>query len=690
MGFARKVTLAGLILANQLVTIALCGEAALAPMLCEIAVVLLGAFTAHMAELYWRHSYTDKVMERRRVAEAERRREEEKQQVKRRGGRRGSPPPRMASLCGGRGEPLCGEPLLRQGVVAIDLIEVLTAAAGDVQSVPLRTIKAARVLVVDNEWVQAQSAADQQGAIQQARIVYNHAQEWRRRCTDEDTLRRNSHLRVLSLVVLKDWGLSTVDSEIAIMSKHWGRTALQFVLCAELCVEEEEADIEQAELCFRQASALLQRASAPGQVEVLEASCMLKGWQAQLDWLRGDVQSVIQRLEDAHAALEQHGGSALLPTARRYLSEHCAYALASSGFQKCTGIDSEGGGGGHAIDRRSLMRMFDLAIALLGDDLGDAQALRDRALRLKAWLALLEEDFDLTAQALDQHSCYELRSSGHAGSEADSEAERDVGGGEAGYHLLTFTLLFKTNRKAKACSQVLDWVSTTPFHMSRDALQLLQENNCPVAAVEACSRLLDRFAASQEEYSELVEVKHRLLEGEEAAPYGSDANSPATETTQDSAAAARYLETVIDAHSNGQRKLTSATLQELGRRLFRAGCRSFAAGDLHHGIEHFEGAARFLELAEDNSDQLRVQARLRATLCNALCNAPHSAPHSAPRTALCNVSLTVQSSSPRADVARLLLHDPRSAGQGQGACRGCAARRGARAAERGRCCLAHE
>ena len=570
------------------------------------------------------------------------------------------------------------------------MVDVLTAAAEDISSIQLSTIKAARALVIDSEWVQAQSAADQQGAIENARIVYNLAQKWRRHCTDEDTLRRNSHLRVLTLVILKDWGSSTLDSEIAIMSKHWGRTALQFVLCAELCAEDEEADIEQAQLCFRQAFALLQRASAPDQVEVLEASCMLKGWQAQLDWLKGDVQSVIQRLEDAHAALEQHGGSALLPTARRYLSEHCAYALASSGFQKCAGIDGEGGGAGHAIDRRSLMRMLDLTIALLGDDLGDAQALRDRALRLKAWLALLEDDFDLAAQALDQHTCYELRRSGHTASEAGAEAEavveaeRDVGAGEAGYHLLTFTLLFKTNRKAEACSQVLDWVSTTPFDMSRDALQVLQENDCPSSAVDACSRLLDRFAASQEEYSELVEVKHRLLEGEEAAPNGSDAKSPASETPQDSAAAAAYLETVIDAHSNGQRKLTSATLQTLGRRLFRAGCRSFAAGDLHHGIERFEGAARFLELAEDNSDQLSVQAWLPA----ARCDAPHNTPH----TTQCTVRCTMQSGqlSTCAGVARLLLHDPRPARQGQGARRGRAARRGARPAERGGRGLAHE
>jgi hypothetical protein len=231
---------------------------------------------------------------------------------------------------------------------------------------------------------------------------------------------------------------------------------------------------------------------------------------------------------------------------------------------------------------------------------------------------------------------------------------------------------------------VLDWVSTTPFDMSRDALQVLQENDASKTAVDACSRLLDRFAASQDEYSELVEVKHRLLEGEEAAPNGSDAKSPAAETPQDSAAAAAYLETVIDAHSNGQRKLTSATLQTLGRRLFRAGCRSFATGDLHHGIEHFEGAARFLELAEDNSDQLSVQARLPAARCDALRNMPHT-PHNAPCIVRCNPA-----GVPRAGVARLLLHDPRPARQGQGARRGGAARRGARPAERGRRGLAHE
>ena len=82
----------------------------------------------------------------------------------------------------------------------MDLIDVLTAAAEDISSIQLGTIKAARALVIDSEWVQAQSAADQQGAIEKARIVYNLAQEWRRHCTDEEMLRRNSRAPALSLV----------------------------------------------------------------------------------------------------------------------------------------------------------------------------------------------------------------------------------------------------------------------------------------------------------------------------------------------------------------------------------------------------------------------------------------------------------------------------------------------------------
>ena len=88
-------------------------------------------------------------------------------------------------------------------MVQIDLIDVLTAAAGDVQSVPLRTIKAARVLVIDSEWVQSQSDDEQNAAIDKARIVYNRAQDDLQQCTDGDTLRRNSHLRVLSLLRVK-------------------------------------------------------------------------------------------------------------------------------------------------------------------------------------------------------------------------------------------------------------------------------------------------------------------------------------------------------------------------------------------------------------------------------------------------------------------------------------------------------
>ena len=44
--------------------------------------------------------------------------------------------------------------------------------------------------------------------------------------------------------------------------------------------------------------------------------------------------------------------------------------------------------------------------------------------------------------------------------------------------------------------------------------------------------------------------------------------------------------------------------------MWRHVCRHFSAGDLHHGIERFERASRFFELADDGAAQLRVQAWL--------------------------------------------------------------------------------
>ena len=308
---------------------------------------------------------------------------------------------------------------------ASNLSEVLTKAIEDVQSVPLRTIKAARVLVVDSEWAGAQSASDQQVAIDLARAVYNRCQEWRRHCSDGDTMRRNSHLRVLSLSILKDWErASIINSEIAVMSKHWGRTGLQFVLCAE-CARDQESDIEQAQLCFRHALSLLQRASDPGAVDVLEAQCMIKGWQAHLNWVRGDVRQVIKGLEDAHTALAQHGGGQC-PLARRYLSEHCAYAFAVQGLPQGTSGIGSGDDAAllpmrwHGIEHRSLIRLLDLSVELLGDDTGDAQALRDRSLRLKSRLVMLEGDFDDAAEtetptAALENTLYSLRPLGADG-----------------------------------------------------------------------------------------------------------------------------------------------------------------------------------------------------------------------------------------------------------------------------------
>ena len=535
-------------------------------------------------------------------------------------------------------------------MVAADLQQVLNQAVNDVRAVSLRAITACRALVADGEWAAGQAEPDREAAVELARQVYQRCQERRRHCQDGDSLRCNSHLRCLALSVLKEWGDSapTSDSELAALSKHWGRTALQFVLCAECADSSAAADVEQAQSCFDQAFVLLQRANGSGQVEVLEAHCMLKGWQAQLDWMRGDVRQVISRLEEAHAALELHGGSALLPQPRRYLAEHCAYSLAMTGFQASGGgaTDDANHGGGGGVERRDLMRLLDLSISLLGDDMGDAQALRDRSLRLKAWLAMQEQELDLAAQTLNLHSREHgpadehgaAGEAGEAGEAGDAEAmvvsgggggggggASEVPGGDHAQRLLKATLLFKSNQKAEASAHVLEWLSkaAAPYAFSRDALQLLQEHGCASAAVEGCTALLERYAQSQEEYSELVELKHRLLDGgregggaggggSTGGGGGGGGGGGAGEggAAHDSAASASFLEAVIDAHCGEQRTLRASTLQTLGRRLWRAGARHFAGGDLHHGIERFERAARFLEQAEDLAGQLRTQSWL--------------------------------------------------------------------------------
>ena len=82
MSFGHKSVLAGLMLASDLVLYVACGEAELVLMISEMASLAIGYVVAHMAELFVRHSYADKVMEMRRTDKEKRCLEERNEQLK--------------------------------------------------------------------------------------------------------------------------------------------------------------------------------------------------------------------------------------------------------------------------------------------------------------------------------------------------------------------------------------------------------------------------------------------------------------------------------------------------------------------------------------------------------------------------------------------------------------------------------
>ncbi len=73
-GFVHKAVVAALLLVSDLVVLASCGEAALAPGLSDMTVIVVGLAAAHVIELSLRHSYVEQVQERLRLAEVTQRR----------------------------------------------------------------------------------------------------------------------------------------------------------------------------------------------------------------------------------------------------------------------------------------------------------------------------------------------------------------------------------------------------------------------------------------------------------------------------------------------------------------------------------------------------------------------------------------------------------------------------------------
>ena len=82
--FVHKAVVAALLLVFDLVVLASCGEAALAPELCDMTVIVFGSAAAHAVELSLRHSYVEQVQERLRVAEVTQLMEEEHEEERRR------------------------------------------------------------------------------------------------------------------------------------------------------------------------------------------------------------------------------------------------------------------------------------------------------------------------------------------------------------------------------------------------------------------------------------------------------------------------------------------------------------------------------------------------------------------------------------------------------------------------------
>jgi len=76
--FVHKAVVAALLLVPRLVVLASCGEAALAPELSDMTVIVVGSAAAHVIELSVRHGYAEQVQERLRVAEERQLMEEER------------------------------------------------------------------------------------------------------------------------------------------------------------------------------------------------------------------------------------------------------------------------------------------------------------------------------------------------------------------------------------------------------------------------------------------------------------------------------------------------------------------------------------------------------------------------------------------------------------------------------------
>ena len=483
------------------------------------------------------------------------------------------------------------------------IIEVLRAFLADPASASAESIREARALVASS----TRSPAWQSTLADEARHAYNRCLD-RQIASLQPALLATTHTRALCLSVLEASAETAPEADMdkAAHAKHWARTGIQFVIIGEA---------DEAQSCLDAAGAHLGRVHERESVDVLEGELQLMGYRAHLAWTRNDVRAVLRHVEDAHALLEARGGgNFLLAQSRMYLSEQVAFRLARKGFELSelgpggsAGEAPQGGGGGGSAaenansansDRRQLLKLLDLALSLLGggssaaasdalDEL-DLASLRDKILRLRAWLCMLEEEIDLATQSLNQHST----------------------AASAEYMMLRCALLFKSNQPSEAAAQTLEWLRSDTglaYDVASDAVRLLTDNQAHGSALTAVNVLSERLSGRDElgspcavggalcrEFSELQEIKYKLL----------------TESVPDAAAAADHLETILDGHCSSRAPLEELTLRQLASKLWHNGCERYSQGDLHKTISDFETCFRFLEHTRAKHQQSRAQMTL--------------------------------------------------------------------------------
>ena len=273
------------------------------------------------------------------------------------------------------------------------------------------------------------------------------------------------HLRALCLLIYQHFGGDSIDEANKItLIKHWIQVAVMFM------VGDEPAE---ARSLLNNASKLLDLDTHLDNITTMEVRCRLKATEAQLEWIGGKPQTTIQLLEEA-LQLVNSLGSRCAPALRRFLADDVALSLASAGHVDAEEEDSQAAASDTKEVRKQLIRLTDLSLSFL-DDADSHVDLRDRALRLRAWLCILNDDLERAAQSLQQHSGSSPFDPSAMTLDAASYTANETKPHPT-YMLLQLALYFKTSRTAEACAEAISWLSTDSsltFERVRTAVRLV-------------------------------------------------------------------------------------------------------------------------------------------------------------------------------------------------------------------------